>query len=286
SVTQLAALNCIDDPAVLPVGAVIWVPMRILEGEVGTSEGDSDEPEILYLRADAETEDAQNQAGVVFRWEAAGETAYFYACPADESIPCERPSNARPVPLAFTTLPIRGFLYAGPVRYRLEVVGGDETITEDVTVEITCSQEWLGQSTGEQPCPQVPPRALFAAWQPFENGAMLWFSDTQQIWVLTDDDHRVQIFDDLYMEGAPDPEAEAPDGLYTPTRGFGRVWEELGGPDSDLGWATTPEIGFDSARQPASTRSYTTYILGPDTIIYAFTVIPQLDLGFWTQLEE
>ena len=37
TVTQLAALNCIDDPDALPVGAVIWLPGAAL-GEVATPE--------------------------------------------------------------------------------------------------------------------------------------------------------------------------------------------------------------------------------------------------------
>src|SRR5689334_5838056 len=33
SVTQLAALNCIDNPEALPVGAVIWLPEHEITGE-------------------------------------------------------------------------------------------------------------------------------------------------------------------------------------------------------------------------------------------------------------
>lgn len=286
SVTQLAALNCIDDPHALPIGAVIWIPEREISGEEGEAaeDAESNEPEIM--RFEAESDSVHNQAGVVLSWQAAGETAYLYTCPADDDIDCARPFNAEPLPLNFTTEPISGFLYEGTVRYRLEVIGGDAAVTEDVTVDVTCSQDWLGQSTGAQPCPQEPPKAIFAAWQPFENGVMMWFSDTEQIWVMTNADNRVQVFDDLYMEGEPDPEAEAPQGLFTPVRGFGKVWEQLGGADSPLGWAMTPEIGFDSARQPASPRSYTVYVKGPDVIIYAVTIIPQIDVGYWVQIAQ
>jgi hypothetical protein len=282
SVTQLAALNCIDDPSALPVGAVIWIPEH--EAADATEEPESDEPEIIRFEADAES--VQNQAGVTLSWQAVGETAYLYTCPTDEDIDCERPFNAQELPLNFETEAISGFLNAGNVRYRLEVTGGEETVTEDIVVEITCSQEWLGQTTGVQACPQEPAIAVFAAWQPFEGGVMMWFSDTEQIWVMTNEDNRIQVFDDLFEEGQPDPEAEAPEGLFTPVRGFGLVWEQLGGEDSELGWAMSEEIGFDSARQSASPRSYTVYIKGPDTVIYAVTLIPQIDVGYWAQISE
>src|SRR5690606_27397003 len=113
---------------------------------------------------------------------------------------------------------------------------------------------------------------------PFEGGVMLWFSDTQQIWVMTNSDHRVQVFEDTYIEGEPNPTGNAPDERYTPERGFGKVWQGLGGPEkSTLGWALAPETGFDSARQSAGSRSYTTYIQGPGETIYAVTLIPQLE---------
>lgn len=293
TVTQLAALNCIDDPAALPIGAVIWIPEREITGEEliadeeteeTTERSDSDEPEIIRFEASAES--VENQAGVSLSWEATGETAYLYQCSNSEDIECERPFGAQALPLNFETNAIADFRYAGSVRYRLEVIGGDESVTEDVVVEITCSQDWLGQSTGAQPCSEEPQRTIFAAWQPFQGGVMMWFSDTEQIWVLTNEDNRVQVFDDLFEEGQPDPEAEAPEGLLTPVRGFGKVWEQIGGEDSTLGWAMTSEIGYDSARQAASPRSYTVYIKGPDTLIYAVTLIPQIDIGYWTTISQ
>jgi len=284
SVTQLAALNCIDDPSALPVGAVIWLPQQPDMGATGAAqEVDSTaSPQIVDFSASAET--VPNQAGVTFSWEAVGDEAYFYACASEED--CLRPFDAVPVPLTHTTPTISGFQYAGPVSYRLEVIGaGGRKITENLTIEITCSQESLGEFSGFQACPPSPPMAVFAAWQPFQGGIMLWFSDTRQIWVMTNDDQRVQVFDDLYREGEPSPNAAAPEGLVTPTRGFGKIWEQLGGAESALGWAMAAESGFDSARQPASLRSYTTYVQGPAVNIYAVTIIPQLEVGFWAQVQ-
>jgi hypothetical protein len=277
TVTQLAALNCLDDPAALPVGAVVWIPARPAEA-VPVGEG--------AAQIDSFTVDAlavQNQGSITFAWETSGTRAYFYACPGDPNSACRRPATASPVALV-GELTLSDFQYAGLKRFRLEVEGGGETVSQDITIEVTCSQPWLGSISGFSACPAEPARAVFAAWQPFAGGVMLWFSDTQEIWVLTNADHRVQVFADTFTEGEPDPAFAAPEDRYTPTRGFGKVWEVLGGPDSPLGWALAPETGFDSARQPAGTRSFTTYIQGPGATVYAVTRIPSLAVGLWTQV--
>ncbi|HLV37357.1 MAG TPA: hypothetical protein VKY59_19720 [Spirillospora sp.] len=277
SVTQLAALNCLDDPAALPVGAVVWVPAA---GSSMALIGEADsEPEIMNFEASDLA--VQNQGEITFTWEAQGAKAYFYACPGDPNSECRRPPLAMNVPLT-GEITISNFRYAGLKRFRLEVRGAGDTVTEDITIEVTCSQRWLGPVTGFSACPQSPPLAVFAAWQPFEGGIMLWFSDTREIWVMTNADHRVQVFPDTFVEGEPDPLITAPEDRYTPVRGFGRVWAALGGEDSPLGWALAEETGFDSARQPVGSRSYTTFIQGPGDTVYAVTLIPQIGVGLWT----
>jgi hypothetical protein len=53
-----------------------------------------------------------------------------------------------------------------------------------------------------------------------------------------------------------------------------------------LGWALEEEIGFDSARQAAGRQSYTTYIQGPGATVYAVTLVPNTDGGYWVQVKE
>jgi hypothetical protein len=278
SVTQLAALNCLDDPQSLPVGAVIWIPASAMP-EAPTS-AESAAPAMHDLNV--ESAHFENQDTFTITWDATGDAVYFYQCPASDG-DCPRPALAKPVAPAGELL-VGGYRYAGIKRYRLEVEGSGETISQDLTFEVTCSQTWLGPFSGFASCPAEPAQAVFAAWQPFEGGVMLWFSDTSEIWVLTNVDQRVQIFADTYVEGDPNSDASAPDDRHTPERGFGKVWESLGGPDSALGWALSSETGFDSARQSAGSRSYTTYIQGPGTTVYAVTLIPQIEVGLWTQV--
>jgi hypothetical protein len=281
SVTQLAALNCLDDPAALPVGAVVWIPGIPAED---AAEGDADAPPSITRFTSSELA-VQNQGEITFRWQASGEAAYFYACPGDPNSECERPATAAPAPLR-SEMTLSDFGYAGLHRFRLEVRGAGESVTEDLTVEVTCSQKWLGPITGFSACPQNPALAVFAAWQPFEGGVMMWFSDTREIWVMTNADHRVQVFPDTYVEGEPSPTLTAPEGRVVPIRGFGRVWVATGGAEGPLGWALAEETGFDSARQSAGSRSFTTYIQGPGYTVYAVTLIPQLNIGLWTPVAE
>ncbi|MBC7223911.1 MAG: exo-alpha-sialidase, partial [Anaerolineae bacterium] len=109
----------------------------------------------------------------------------------------------------------------------------------------TRHQEALG-------CPLEAEQATWAAWQPFERGAMLWLEQTREIWVLEDDGHWER-FADTWMEDQPesDPNLVPPPGLLQPIRGFGKVWRELlGGPAAAVGWALAPEEGRQTIWQP------------------------------------
>lgn len=286
SLTQIAALNCLDDSGALPVGAVIWLPSREPFAPAEPDDKTPNRDVARIHRFEASATEIDNLSGISFEWEAEGTEAYFYACHPDPAVECQRPLGAKPVQLNYTTPTITGFLYSGMIRYRLEVVDGDASAVRDIRVSVTCSHEWLGQSSSErQPCPSEPALTLTGAWQSFEGGLMLWFADSRQIWVLTEADQRVQIFADPYVEGNPDPTAVAPEDFFTPIRGFGMIWEDLGGAEGLLGWATARENGFQSARQAAGRVSYTTYIKGTtDGVVYAVTILPGESTGWWAEI--
>lgn len=181
SVTQAAALNCIDDPSRLPVGSVVWLP------NVSTT-------------SDATAE------------------------------PCQ--------PL---------------------VTGLD------------CSQ---------------PSQGILGAQQLFQNGMMLWREDTRQIWVIVhlEDGDQLWVFDDRYVEGEADPTDMPPNTFFVPKRGFGKVWVQIGGQKSQLGWATAPESQISLTIQPAGRVSYTTYIQMPYGVVYAVTALPHQNKGWWVKV--
>ena len=110
-------------------------------------------------------------------------------------------------------------------------------------------------------CPaEYPPfnteMVIQTAYQPFENGAMLWVSRTtwtqeRLIYVLFNDG-TFQVFDDTWVEGQPvNSGLTPPAGRYEPVRGFGKVWREGTGARvrERLGWATEPERGGPGAYQ-------------------------------------
>jgi hypothetical protein len=196
SITQLAALNCLDDPDALPVGAVIWLPV--------------------------------------------------------------------------------------------------DPLAPDVTAEPTvCDYEWLVE-VSTLGCAPAPAEPIFGAFQLFEGGVMIWFSDTQEIFVLIEGEEspfRAAFFEDTYREGEVTSDSTPPQGLFVPVRGFAKVWAFLGAEDGALGWAIEEERGVDLLRQPAGRTSYTTYITivqgAPDAPldeiapVYAVSAFPGLAEGYW-----
>ncbi len=111
---------------------------------------------------------------------------------------------------------------------------------------------------GRLGCPTTPASITWAAWQPFERGHMLWRDDTNLVYVLhfrngtniSAGDWRLIVdqWDGSNPEGIG---LSPPPGLYEPKRGFGWVWRTyLGGPSSQVGWASEEEKGFCVKVQP------------------------------------
>jgi len=279
SVTQAAALNCIDDPDALPVGAVIYLPRLVIEGTTSADAGAPAEVAILSFTASAEA--LTNTESVTFSWTGTGDAAYFFACPADPNVPCVPPSYVEATDTAANgTVTFDRFAYAGTFRYGLAVTGTGAPAVAEVAITVTCTHEWIGGVGASPLCPEVAPRVVYAVWQPFEHGAMLWFNDTKLIMILSADG-TFTIYTDTYVEGQPESGLPAPEGLFTPARGFGFLWSRLGGAESNLGFATAPEQGFDSARQAAGLISYTSYVRAPEELVYALTEFPNQPFGRW-----
>jgi hypothetical protein len=120
---------------------------------------------------------------------------------------------------------------------------------------------------------------IWAAYEPFERGHMVWRSDTQEIYVLYADGS-YETYEDTWREGDPvDVPGSPPPGLHEPVRGFGNLYAHQPRVREVLGWATAPEAGYDmevetirggSGRYPA----ISTYFTLPDNRVvnlYPFT---------------
>ncbi len=99
-------------------------------------------------------------------------------------------------------------------------------------------------------CPLDEPTISAAAEQPFEGGVMIWLEANDSVYVFYKD-QRWQRFDDDWSEGQPenDPTIIPPEGLHQPIRGFGKVWREQAEVRNELGWALSPELGYESKIQ-------------------------------------
>lgn len=141
-------------------------------------------------------------------------------------------------------LPLTGSL---TVNAPLDVTAAQFTLferdydNEGITVAITCTAAWLADF-GAQFCPTGAPRSVEAAYQPFENGYMLWREG--QILAVFTSWRGSQIYADTWNGGEVVWAEEPPDGLFQPERGFGTVWVTNESVRQGLGWATAPEQGY------------------------------------------
>jgi hypothetical protein len=130
-------------------------------------------------------------------------------------------------------------------------------VSETIQADWPCEYAYFFEPAPEA-CPLYDPSETWAAEQPFENGRMVWLEEvrgetfvTQRQILVFYNDGKYEQYQDTWMEGQAesDPLIMPPSGLYQPVRGFGKLWRETAGVRDKLGWATVPELGFDSSWQ-------------------------------------
>jgi hypothetical protein len=103
------------------------------------------------------------------------------------------------------------------------------------------------------PSSTPPPAAdhslvVYAAFQPYEHGFMVWRSDTGTIYAFFGPPGGT--FGTFLVSGygsLPDNTVwTPPPGFVNPIIGFGRVWAYYGYVRARLGWATAPEQGYQT----------------------------------------
>ncbi|MDH4135981.1 MAG: hypothetical protein OEW09_04580 [Anaerolineae bacterium] len=138
------------------------------------------------------------------------------------------------------------------------------TPTPVPTPTLSCALEPVGEfreawNLEDLGCPEDKEKVIWWAWQEFEHGYMLWRIDTKKIYAFSlegADGGSWQEYDDTWADGKYpidiDPSIVPPsENLKQPKRGFGLVWrEQLGGPESDVGWALMEETGLCAVIQP------------------------------------
>ena len=101
-------------------------------------------------------------------------------------------------------------------------------------------------------CPSSNPPDILSvssAWQPFQNGLMVWLSG--DIYVLYTNG-TYQYFADTFLQGV-DPETVPdvpPSGLQNPVRGFAKIWSQNPSVKTGLGFALSGETGVPASVLP------------------------------------
>ena len=138
----------------------------------------------------------------------------------------------------------------------------NQDVWQAQTVSIRCPFVYFFGTTSlldvAESCPMDGVESAPGAFQPFENGMMVWRSDTHEILVLFDSG-QFWPYADSWVEGEPDAVTGTPPaGRIAPVRGFGKIWaaENAGsGADSlrqSLGWATAVEQSYSMQVQTIS----------------------------------
>jgi len=96
-----------------------------------------------------------------------------------------------------------------------------------------------------------------AAFQPFERGYMLWTANDERVYVMGGAfaaSHSLSWYEIASYRNSPDPVVPAPAGLFTPIRGFLKVW---GNPRNTL----PSLIGWGTAAETSVTATVTTHTI-------------------------
>lgn len=124
----------------------------------------------------------------------------------------------------------------------------------------------------------TPVTNMWAAWQPFQNGVMMWWQDTDQIWIMNNNG-QIVVYPDIYVEGLGNPPANGCQ--IVPVRGFGMYWSALGGASgTGLGCPLAPELGYDTAGRLVGTNG-SIIIDGPGETSYEVNIPTGSNIGVW-----
>lgn len=128
----------------------------------------------------------------------------------------------------------------------------NQSVVDQFNVTVPCEYNWVIDF--RDPSLLCPGRPVVsnAAFQVFEGGVMMWFEETGTILYSNWDGTISAELPDTYVHGTDpitDPAFTAPSGYYQPDYGLGKVWRSSAEARIALGWAITPNIGYEAIRQ-------------------------------------
>lgn len=154
----------------------------------------------------------------------------------------------------------------GISRFLLRAGDAFTQVEQTVSIGVGCTGGWFFEpQPTEGGCPSTEAVTSQIVQQSFERGLMLWVQTQRQIYVLYEDNRQPAwaVFPDQFQDGQPESDAAftPPEGRLQPIRGFGLVWRTSNEVRDRLGWATAPEIAYDSQLQgDASTQGSVMYL--------------------------
>jgi hypothetical protein len=138
------------------------------------------------------------------------------------------------------------------------------------SVQVVCPHAYFfGQAAGST-CPAGDEATVQAAYQPFQNGFMVWRADSSEIFVFYQNSGQVGRYRDTWQGEYFPEEPPPPYGLIQPQRGFGKVWYENQPVRDGLGYGIAPEAGYTMVYQRSADLRYSRlYLTLPDgRVIY------------------
>ena len=124
-------------------------------------------------------------------------------------------------------------------------VSWEKQVAETANCEIqphdSLSSFWTHSLLG---CASAGASTVWAAWQPFEGGHMIWRQNEDAVYVYANNGNWTRFEDNWNEQALSNNRGTPATGLQSPVRGFGYLWETNDAVFSDLGWATGGEKGF------------------------------------------
>lgn len=114
--------------------------------------------------------------------------------------------------------------------------------TTSLEITLTCDNVFFFGESGD--CVVEPAESAEAAYQTFENGALIWHGPTRSVYMLLDDETGARFVETWDGTSEITWSESPPDGLLLPERGFGWLWTNTAAVRDALGWATSPEQGY------------------------------------------
>ena len=99
-------------------------------------------------------------------------------------------------------------------------------------------------SQSELGCPISTGGTIWASWQPFQTGHMIWHQGDDAIFTFVNGSSWARHADEWDDQEYTSLRGSPPQGFEAPVRGFGYLWENDDDVYGDLGWGTASERGF------------------------------------------